>query len=180
MRDRFDIIVACDLNRGIGVNNQLPWRIPGDMKYFKNLTVKAEGEGLHNLCIMGRKTWESIPEKHRPLVDRYNLVLTRQKDYPLPEGVFKADSLDAALDFVRTGPVDRVFIIGGEQIYKEAVLHDRVGYLYLTEVRHRFECDAFFPEFQPYFHLISCSEITTENGIDYCFKVFRPNILGEV
>lgn len=180
MRERFDIIVASDLNRGIGLNNKLPWRIPGDMKYFKNLTTRAEGEGLHNVCIMGRRTWESIPEKHRPLADRYNLVLTRQKDYQVPEGVFKADSLDNALQFVETGPVDRVFVIGGADVYNQAINHDRVGYLYLTEVRHKFDCDTFFPDYTSFFHLISCSEITTENGIDYCFKVYRPNILGEV
>lgn len=180
MRDRFDVIAACDLNRGIGINNQLPWRISGDMKYFKNLTVKSEGEGLRNLCIMGRRTWESIPDAHKPLVDRYNLVLTRKEDYVLPPGVFKADSLDGALDFIKTGPVDRVFVIGGAEVYNQALQHERVGYLYLTEVRHKYECDTFFPDFLPYFHLISCSEIMTEKGIDYSFKVYRPNILGEV
>lgn len=179
MRERFDIIAACDLNRGIGVDNKLPWRIPGDMKYFKDLTTNASAEGLHNACVMGRKTWESIPEKHRPLPDRYNLVLTRQQDYPLPEGVFKADSLAMALEFLSEGPIDRVFVIGGAQIYEEALLHEKVGYLYLTEVRHKYECDAYFPEYEEYFHLASCSDIMTENGIDYAFKVYKPNIIGE-
>lgn len=179
MRNRFDIIVACDLNRGIGIQNKLPWKIPADMKYFKELTSKSTQEGKHNVVVMGRKTWESIPPKFRPLPDRYNLVLTRNKEYPLPEGVFKADSLSSAIEFIETGPVDRVFVIGGAEIYKLALEHERVGNLYLTQVRHNYNCDTFFPEFEEFFQLISCTEIMTENGIDYCFKVYKPNILGE-
>ena len=58
-------------------------------------------------------------------------------------------------------------------------MNEKVGYLYLTEVRHKYECDAFFPEYAPYFQLASCTDIMTEKGIDYVFKVFKPNILGE-
>ncbi|MBZ0189279.1 MAG: dihydrofolate reductase [Candidatus Obscuribacterales bacterium] len=184
MRDTFDIVVACDLNRGIGKDQSLPWRLKGDLNYFKELTIhtdeKAHARGLKNACIMGRATWESIPQKFRPLSQRYNLVLTRQRDYPLPEGVFQARSLDEALDFLARGPVDRTFIIGGAQVYEEAFMHERIGLLYLTEVRARFDCDRNFPDFKDYFSLISCSEIMNENGIEYCFKVFSPNSFEEL
>ncbi|MCA9804646.1 MAG: dihydrofolate reductase [Cyanobacteria bacterium HKST-UBA02] len=180
MRDRFDLVVATDLNSGIGKNQAIPWRLKGDLKYFKDLTSHTEEEGKKNACIMGRATWESIPAQFRPLPDRYNLVLTSNPDYPLPEGVFRAASLDEALDFLGQGPVDRVFIIGGSRVYQEAFSHDRMGLIYLTEVRARFECDRFFPEFKDFFTLISCSELQSEGGIEYCFKVYRPNFFDEL
>ena len=177
MRERFDIVVACDLNRGIGKDNRLPWRIPGDLKHFKKVTSTSQEENRYNAVIMGRKTWESIPPEHRPLPDRYNLVLTRNPQYPVPQGVFRSSSLDQALELLAQGPVDQVFVIGGAEIYNQAFQHERVGMLYLTEVRHQFDCDTFFPDYKSYFQLVSSSEIQNENGIEYCFKVYKPNIL---
>ena len=178
MRDRFDIVVACDLNRGIGKDNSLPWRLPGELKYFKRVTTACEEDGKHNAVIMGRKTWESIPQQHRPLPDRYNVVITRNPDYQVPSGVFKSASLDAALELLAEGPVDQVFVIGGAEVFNHAMQHPRVGLLYLTEVRKKFDCDTFLPDYQSFFQLVSSSEIQQENGVDYCFKVYKPNLLG--
>lgn len=177
MKDRFDIVVACDLNRGIGKNNQLPWRIAADLKHFKRITSTPLADGKYNAVIMGRKTWESIPANHRPLSGRYNVVLTRNQNYEVPEGVFRCASIDEAFDILEEGPVDQVFIIGGAEIYNQAIQHDRVGYLYLTEIRHRYDCDTFFPDYKQFFQLVSSSEIESENGIEFAFKVYKPNLL---
>lgn len=177
MKERFDLVVACDLNRGIGKNNSIPWRLPGDLKQFRKLTSTSSTPGLYNAVIMGRRTWESIPPKYRPLADRYNVVLTRNLNYEVPQGVFRCASLDEAFELLSQGPVDQVFIIGGAEIYNQAIQHERIGLLYLTEVRGQFDCDAFFPEYKDLFQLVSTSEIQHENGIDYCFKVYKPNLL---
>lgn len=178
MRERFSMVVACDLNRGIGKNNSLPWRIPGDLKHFKDLTTKTSDPNLYNACIMGRKTWESIPANHRPLPGRYNIVLTRKAalDGPVPQGVFVFGSLDDALEKMKDGPIDQVFVIGGAEIYNQAIIHERMGALYLTEVRSQFDCDTFFPEYKEMFNLKSSSEIMVENGIEYVFKEYLPFI----
>ncbi|MBI5176416.1 MAG: dihydrofolate reductase [Candidatus Obscuribacter sp.] len=177
MRDKFDIVVACDLNRGIGKQNALPWRLSTDMKYFKDLTSSTPllTEGKRNAVIMGRKTWESIPPNFRPLKERYNLVLTRNPNYSVPQGVFRSPSLDEALEFLSGGPVDRVFVIGGAEVYKQALAHDKCGLLYLTEIRAQFDCDTFLPEFRGFFQLLSCSEVMQENDLNFCFKVYEFN-----
>lgn len=175
VREKFDIIVAADLNLGIGKNNALPWRISKDLKYFKDLTSSTPVPEVLNAVIMGRKTWESIPPAHRPLKGRINIVLTSNANYPMPEGHFTSPSLDQALEMLIPAPVDRVFIIGGAQVYNEAMQHPSCGLLYLTQVRHVFDCDTFLPPFKQVFQLLSCSEVETEDNLEFCFKVYQFN-----
>lgn len=128
------IIAAVAKNRVIGKDNRLLWNIPEDMAHFKALTT---GQTV----IMGRKTWESLPERFRPLPNRRNIVISRQPDYPTP-GAEVAASLEIALNLASTA--ERVFIIGGEQIYRQAMpIADR---LEITEVDLEPEGDAWFPE----------------------------------
>src|ERR1700733_8282193 len=98
--DMFDIVVACDINRGIGYNNTLPWRLSGDMKHFRNLTSTTSDPSKQNAVIMGRKTWQSLPESNRPLPKRFNIVLSRQ-DLAVPAEARFAHSFDEALSHVR-------------------------------------------------------------------------------
>ena len=79
---RLTIIVAATKANGIGINNNLPWRLPKESKYFAQATSNA-ADGQQNAIIMGRKTWESIPKKHRPLSNRYNIILSRNSNYDL-------------------------------------------------------------------------------------------------
>lgn len=128
------IIVAVAKNRVIGKNNQLIWNIPEDMAHFKALTAG-------HTVIMGRKTWESLPPRFRPLPGRRNIVISRQTDYAAP-GAELAGSLEIALELASTAAT--AFIIGGEQIYRQAMpLADR---LEITEVDLEPEGDAWFPE----------------------------------
>jgi dihydrofolate reductase len=129
------IIAAVARNRAIGKDNQLLWHIPEDMAHFKALTAGHP-------VIMGRKTWESLPPRFRPLPGRRNIVISRQTDYAAP-GAELADSLDNALARLSAvaGPA---FVIGGEQIYRQALpLADR---LELTEIDLEPAADAWFPE----------------------------------
>lgn len=129
------LIAALASNRVIGKDNTLPWHLPGDLKYFKGVTM---GKPL----IMGRHTFESIG---RPLPGRTNIVLTRKGDFTA-EGVVLAASLAEALALARQEQAAEVMVIGGEAVYRELLpVADR---LYLTEVHAEVAGDAWFPEFE--------------------------------
>ncbi len=128
------IIAAMDANRVIGLNGKIPWHLPKDLKRFKRLTT-----GMY--IVMGRKTHESIG---RVLPNRVNIVLTRQKELPFPDCCL-LNNLQLALDIAESNGKKELFIIGGAEIYKEALpIADK---MYLTEIDAVYEGDAFFPEF---------------------------------
>lgn len=127
------LIAAVARNGAIGRDNQLLFRIPGDLPRLKRLT-------LGHPVIMGRKTWDSLPPKNRPLPGRLNIVVTRNRDWRA-EGAITAHSLEEALGHTRGA--SQVFVIGGAELYALALPHaDR---LELTEVDQDAEGDAFFP-----------------------------------
>lgn len=130
------LIAAVAANRTIGKDGQLVWRNKEDMARFKELTTGK-------VVIMGRKTWESIPPKFRPLPDRKNVVVTRNAEYPVPEGVERVASLDEAFSRYEGRGRD-IMIIGGAEIYATAI--GRADYLELTEVAAELDGDTFFPE----------------------------------
>lgn len=128
------LIAAVAKNRVIGKDNQLLWNIPEDMAHFKALT---SGKTV----IMGRKTWESLPPRFRPLPGRRNIVISRQSTYAAP-GAELAESIPAALALAAQD--EQTFIIGGAEIYRETIsLADR---LELTELDLSPDGDAWFPE----------------------------------
>ncbi|MGB2903266.1 MAG: dihydrofolate reductase [Candidatus Dechloromonas phosphoritropha] len=128
------LIAAVARNRVIGRDNRLLWNIPEDMTHFKALTAG-------HTVVMGRKTWESLPPRFRPLPGRRNIVVSRQAGYTVP-GAEVADSLENALKMASTAA--SVFVIGGEQIYTQAMaVADRLD---ITEVNQEPEGDAWFPE----------------------------------
>ena len=131
------IIAAVAKNRVIGRDNQLLWHIPEDMAHFKALTAG-------HTVLMGRKTWESLPPRFRPLPGRRNIVITRQPDYAAT-GAELAGSLEAGLALATSDAC--VFVIGGGEIYRQAMhVADR---LELTEVDLAPEGDAWFPPVEP-------------------------------
>lgn len=134
---KVSIIAAVAKNGAIGKNNDLIWHLPDDLKFFKKTT---SGHPI----IMGRKNYESIPEKYRPLPNRKNIVLTHQKDYKAP-GCEVVQSIEQALK--NEAGQKEVFIIGGSQVYQLALDHNLVDQMYITEVHHAFDADAFFPDF---------------------------------
>ncbi|MED3662339.1 type 3 dihydrofolate reductase [Ureibacillus sp. FSL K6-8385] len=153
------LIVAHDKNRVIGYKNEMPWHLPGDLKYFKETTM---GKPI----IMGRKTFESIG---RPLPGRRNIVITRNKGYH-HDGIEVASSLDEALRLA--GNAGEIMVIGGEQIFKLALpLADR---LYVTHIDHEFVGDTYFPEYGDEWKVISKSEVyETKEGYTYQYVVYE-------
>jgi dihydrofolate reductase len=134
------LIAAVARNGAIGHAGDLLWRLPEDMKFFRSTT-------MGHPVIMGRKTWDSVPAKFKPLPGRTNIVITRQRDWH-DEGAIPAHDLQAALAHARTAigarvHDGRVFVIGGAQLYAQAL--PRADELMLTEIDRDFDGDAHFP-----------------------------------
>lgn len=153
------LIVAIDAQSGIGKNNDLMWNLPADMQFFKQQTNG-------HVVIMGRKNYDSIPEKYRPLAGRTNIVLSRQSDFDAP-GCLVFDSLDSCLENLVLEAGQKAFIIGGAQIYDLALKSGLVNEIFLTQIDKVFGADTFFPSFDttPYTktHLFS-QEIDDKHG----------------
>lgn len=127
------LIAGISQNNCIGKNGQLPWHIPEDLKHFREVTAGK-------IVLMGRKTWESLPEKFRPLPNRINIIITRQADYSTPTGVEIFDTIDEAMSAHRE---QEIIVIGGAEIYQQTIAHaDR---LYITHINQTVDGDAFFP-----------------------------------
>ncbi len=137
---KISIIAAVSSNGVIGDQGKLLWNLPNDMTFFKLITTG-------HCVIMGRKTYESIPKKYRPLPDRYNIVISRDEDLDYEEGIpnWIADSVENALEKAQEQDGAEIFICGGGEIYKAFL--DRADRLYITEVNTVIEGDAKFPEF---------------------------------
>ena len=144
-RRSFDVVVAaCRKTLGIGAEGSLPWRIPADLKYFRQLTTSTRDPLRRNAVVMGRRTWESLPPKARPLAERLNVVLSRTPEAELrarlclPPDVLVAGSLDAALALLAAAPtaeaVESIFVIGGAAVYAEALASERLERAYVTFV----------------------------------------------
>jgi len=131
------LIAAVAENMVIGKNNDLPWNLPDDMKYFMQTTK------VHHV-IMGRKNYDSIPEKFRPLPNRTNIVVTRQKNFQAP-GCQVVHTLEDAISIADRNNETEAFIIGGAEIYKQGMKFTQR--MYLTEIKARIEGDTYFPTF---------------------------------
>ncbi|OMF38301.1 dihydrofolate reductase [Paenibacillus sp. FSL H8-0548] len=159
------LIAAMDLNRTIGIENKLPWRLPAEMAFFKQKT-------LGKTVLMGRKTFQSLP---KPLKDRRNVVLTRQPDFK-PEGCEIVHSLEAALELAKT---EELVVIGGADIYAQFLPFADI--IYLTEVEAHIEGgDAFFPVFSDLeWKLVETEHRDSDekNAYAFTFQTFNRRIL---
>jgi len=155
------IIAAVAKNGVIGKDNALPWHLPEDMKHFKALTTG-------HAVIMGRKTWESLPPKFRPLPNRHNIVLTRNAAYDAP-GATVVTELDEAM---KLGAVGTAFIIGGAELYAHILPHAQR--LELTEIDTAFEGDARFPAWdRAQWREVKRESGRTEAGLGFAFVTYE-------
>ena len=166
----FSIVVAMDEQNGIGKQGRLPWHLPADLKHFKDITTKVSDPAKRNAVIMGRKTWESLPEKFRPLPNRLNIVLTSDAKFPVPQDVTIATSFDQALQAASTDQnVEGVFVIGGAQLFRESIDHPQCRQLFITEIKGNFSCDVFFPSIPGIFQATHTGPLMVEGDLSYRF-----------
>jgi dihydrofolate reductase len=158
---KLSIIVAMSSNHVIGANNTLPWHLTEDLKYFKSLTTG-------HTIIMGRKTYQSIG---RPLPHRRNIVISRNTETSY-EGAEVVHSIEEAFSISKNDK--EVFVIGGADIYKQAL--NQVDHLYITEIKKSFSGDAFFPEIdKSKWSEISREDHATEDGLEFSFVSYQKN-----
>lgn len=157
------LIFARASNGVIGQNNTLPWHLPEDMAHFKRTTLGCP-------VLMGRKTWDSLPPKFRPLPGRLNVVVTRQTAWQAP-GALVAHSLPEALALCP--PEGQAWVIGGAEIYAQALAlaHGAV----VTEIDMAYEGDAFAPQFGPEWVQTAREHHTSVQGFDFSFVTYCKN-----
>lgn len=156
------LIWAMDENRVIGYHNQLPWRLPEDLKFFKRVT-------MGHPIMMGRKTFESIG---KPLPGRENIIVTRDESYQ-KDGCAVMNSIEGFMDYAK-GKEEEIFVIGGAEIFKEVL--PKADKLYLTMIHHQFEGDTFFPVFDIEKWELESREIglkDEKNTYDYEFLIYK-------
>ena len=159
------LIAALASNRAIGKDNALLWHLPEDLRHFRETT---RGKPV----IMGRKTWESLPEPFRPLPGRHNIVISRDPAYQANGATLAGSLADALRQAAAQTNAEEVFVIGGEQLYRQALpLADR---LYLTEIEQNFAGDVFFPDVQPHdWQEISRQPGQASSGLGFAFVVYQ-------
>ncbi|MEI6880373.1 MAG: dihydrofolate reductase [Bacteroidota bacterium] len=165
---KINIIVAASNNLVIGKNNDLPWNLPTDLKRFKELTQNG-------YVIMGRKCWESIPAKFRPLPNRKNVVVTRNDNFA-ENGTIVINNLTDTLKYIKDEPLDnKYFVIGGSQIYKEAFKF--ADKLYFTRILEDIEGDVYLEGFNKNeWSLLETSDTIKENNLTYRFDVYEKKV----
>jgi dihydrofolate reductase len=140
MKKNVNLVVAVAQNGVIGKNNQLIWKLGDDMKFFKELT-------WGNIVLTGRKNFESIPEKFRPLPNRLNCIMTRNKAYLVEECIIFSE-IEGWIETFQHDERD-LFIIGGGEIYLQAIERNLVDVMYVTHVHANVDGDTFFPKIDP-------------------------------
>lgn len=175
---KYSLIVAFDNKCGIGKENELPWNLKNEMKHFTSITKTSTinlNKGKINAVVMGRNTWESIPDRFKPLSDRINIIVTsKAKDYKndVEKMVYYVEDIKSIINLVdsKNKQIQEVFIIGGVRLYNEFINSEYLNHLYLTEVYDDFDCDTCLMERKDlnkkleYYNLINCSEFKKE----YC------------
>ncbi|KAI3990080.1 hypothetical protein MKX01_013566 [Papaver californicum] len=147
----YQIVVAATRNMGIGKDGKLPWRLPSDLKFFKEVTMGTSDPSKKNAVVMGRKTWESIPMEYRPLPGRLNVVLTHSGSFDIAtaENFICCSSMTSALELLAASPyclsIEKVFFIGGGQVLREALNAPGCDAIHFTEIENNIKCDTFIP-----------------------------------
>ena len=179
----YSIIVATTIDGGIGLNGKIPWYLKDDMEYFKFQTTYSR-MGCVNAVIMGRNTWESLPEKVRPLANRINIIVSesyyldkeKMDEFAQMKDVYVVPTLNNAHAKIKEmHNVDKIFVIGGERLYKEALADHRYNKLLLTLIDIDVKCNTYFPLklLDKRYNYINIIKVGIENGIIYEMYEYR-------
>jgi len=160
-----NIIVAVSSNNIIGKGNDIPWRLPTDLKNFKRITDGS-------IVIMGRKCWDSLPPRFRPLPNRLNMVVTRNKEFYNDTCAVYTDLYYLLNLFISAKNNDDVFVIGGGEIYKKSFPY--ANKLYLTRILAEIDGDVYLEGFdRTKWKLVNSSDVMEENGYKFVFEYYE-------
>jgi len=160
---KLHLIYARASNGTIGKEGQMPWHLPEDLAHFKRVT-------LGQPVIMGRKTWDSLPARFRPLPGRLNIVITRQSDWQA-EGALRSNSIEGAMRLCGDAP--DAWIMGGAEIYRQA--EPLASTAVVTEIERDYDGDAFAPELGESWQPIQRESLVAASGLAYSFVTYQRN-----
>ena len=148
---QMNLIVAVDAENGISKDNSLPWHLPKEYKHFQATTIKTMDPNKINAVIMGRKCWDSIPPKFRPLKDRINVILSKTLPPQMTEHCIITDDFDKALIMLTEeepfkSKIETIWNVGGNAIYRMGLEHPWMHKLVITKIDSTFDTDVKFPE----------------------------------
>lgn len=173
----YKIIICVDTNNGIGKENKLPWTIKEDMLFFKEKTLEVKNKNKKNCVIMGRKTYESIPKKFKPLKDRINIVLSKSNiiEDEETENLKIFQDLNDVLSFVKKNKkrIESSYVIGGKSIYELFLKEKLVDEIYINKVNDDFKCDVNVNIDMKEYNLNKKKSIITESGYELEFNHYK-------
>ncbi|AWP08770.1 putative dihydrofolate reductase-like [Scophthalmus maximus] len=180
------LIAATCNDMGIGKDGKMPWNLPAEFQYYRSTVSRVSRPGKMNLMVWGKLCWFSQPKTMFPLENTLHVVLSTSMSAVPDHAHFLCDDFDSAVRIASEPPladmIETIWIVGGTQVYKEALGHPWCDLVYLTNIMAEFDCDVFFPEFdrglfklQERFPHVP-SDIQEENGIQYKFQVFKKEI----
>ncbi|XP_062246482.1 dihydrofolate reductase-like [Platichthys flesus] len=184
------LIAAVCNDMGIGKDGHLPWKLPSEFQYFLNTVTRVSRPGKMNMMVWGKLCWFSHPETLFPLANTLHVVLsTKLKKVP-DHAHFLSEDFESAVRLSAEPPladlIETIWVVGGMQVYKDALSHPWCDLVYLTNVMADFECDVFFPDFdrgvfklQERFPQVP-SDIQEEDGVKYKFQVFKKSICDAI
>ena len=178
------LIVATCQDNGIGKDNNLPWRLKSELAYFARLTKTTRDFSKQNAVLMGRRTWQSIPARVRPLRNRLNIVLTSQPQAEISDSpdVLVCKSFPEALQLVDSlsDKLESCWVIGGSSVYEEAMRNMRLERLYITRILKDFDCDTFLPDINTDKWKVTedkdvPTEVQEEAGVQFKYEIYQRN-----
>ena len=187
------IVALCKSNNGIGYKNTIPWNIKEDLVHFQQITCCNQTQNVKskNVVVMGRKTWESIPERNKPLKNRINIILTRNSNAEFISSINKyndkngdnviiKDNFDDIIELNRLNNehnTGNIFIIGGSEIYRQALDSGCVEDIIVTEIYNKYICDRYFPKIQDNFKITRISKFYKSKDNYYRFVTYNNSDL---
>ncbi|XP_071379799.1 dihydrofolate reductase-like [Centroberyx affinis] len=182
------IAAACN-DMGIGKDGHLPWQLPSEFQFFLSNVTGVSRPGKMNMLVWGKLCWYSNPDCLFPMANTLHVVLSKTLRAAPDRAHFLCQDFESAVHLAAQPPladlIETIWVVGGAQVYQDALLHPWCDLVYLTDVMADFDCDVFFPQFdrrvfkmQHRFPGVP-SEVQEENGIKYKFQVFKKEICEE-
>lgn len=168
-----NVIVGCDVDDGIAKDGKIPWYCKSDLSYFKNVTSHTSSPDKVNAVVMGRKTWESLPAKYRPLPNRLNVILSKSTYNNPTQSTVWISSFNQLQQAISSYPVESIWFIGGESVYAQALDLFPITFVYKTVIHKKFNCDQHFLTIPRNYQMRKSSQCVESDGTIVTFEIYK-------